>query len=270
MGGPPWVADILAVVMLLVAVYCAVRLVLAPVLHRRIERDIDLVHLVMGITMAGMLVPGLNPWAGHTWNTLWEMVFAVITVYFLVRGAPGVFGPDTATGHYLPHAVHSVAMVYMFLGMAAMSAMPAPAATPPAASPAMPGMNTMPAMPGIGPVAAVPAAGPAAAPEAATLALVLGLFMVGYAVLLINRIPTPGTTSRDPEPAALVTAFAAAHMVSNADPAGTAAEPTLDQTTPSKSTPAQLTRTSLLAPHSATIYKIAMSITMAYMLVNML
>ncbi len=230
MGGPSWLADILAVIMLVVAVYCAIRLVLGPVLHRRVECDIDLVHVGMGVAMAGMLVPGLNPWAGHLWDTGWEVTFGVALVYFLALGVPAAVRRNTVTGHYLPHAVHSYAMIYMLLAFPAMASS---------------STTTTP-----------------------TLALVLGLFMVGYTVLLINHITPLTADTWLNEPASLVTASVSPASVSNqaASVIGINPNPGLPleagQTFP--------TSPSLLAPRAATIYKIAMSLTMAYMLVTML
>ncbi|MGB6162906.1 MAG: DUF5134 domain-containing protein [Pseudonocardiaceae bacterium] len=225
MGGPSWLADILAVIMLGVAVYCAIRLVLGPVLHRRVERDIDLVHVGMGVAMAGMLVPGLNPWAGHLWDAGWEVIFGVAMVYFLVRGVQGAMRRNTATGHYLPHAVHSGAMIYMFLALPAMAS--------------------------------------SSRTTAPTLTLVLGLFMVGYAVLLINHITPLTADTRLTEPASLVTASVSNRAAS------------VVETNPNPGLPLEAGQTfptspSLLAPRAATTYKIAMSLTMAYMLVTML
>jgi Domain of unknown function (DUF5134) len=241
MGGPSWLADILAVLMLAVAVYCVSRLVLGPVLHRRTERDIDLVHVGMGVTMAGMLVPGLNPWAGHLWDTTWEVIFGVALVYFLARGIPSAVRTTTVSGHYLPHAVHSGAMIYMFLALPAM-----------ASSSAMSGMT----MNGMG--------GPSATtPAAPTLALVLGLFVVGYTVLLINHITPLTDDARLDKPGPLVTA-SVSHKA--APVTGTNPNPDLPPATRQTSSKSQ----PLLGPDAAIIYKIAMSLTMAYMLVTML
>jgi hypothetical protein len=241
MGGPSWLTALLAVVMLLVAIYCAIRLVLGPIRHRRIEHDIDLVHIGMGVTMAGMLVPRLNPWAGPTWDTTWEIIFAVATAYFLARAVTSVVRPDIVAGHYLPHAVHSGAMLYMFVALSAMTSTSARAGM---------NMNEM---------------GGASAPTAfaPTLALVLGLFMVGYSVLLINHTRPPTTILRH-ERAPLVAASAS---TSTPPKAATNPNPSLVPETEQLSSTSQQP---LLAPQAATIYKIAMSLTMAYMLVTML
>ncbi len=58
MTGPFWLAGILAALMLATAAYCATRLIIARAHRRPDERDVDLVHTVMGVAMAGMLVSG--------------------------------------------------------------------------------------------------------------------------------------------------------------------------------------------------------------------
>jgi hypothetical protein len=98
---------------------------------------------------------------------------------------------------------------------------------------------------------------------APTLALVLGLFMVGYSVLLINHITPPTTTILRHEPALLVSASVSTITTPIA---ATNPNPSLvpkAEQLPSRQQPP-------LAPQAATIYKIAMSLTMAYMLVTML
>ena len=239
MGGPDWLTALLAVVMLLVAIYCATRLVLGSILHRRVEHDIDLLHVGMGVTMAGMLIPRLNPLAGPGWETTWEIIFAVATAYFLTRAATRVVRPNIANGHYLPHAVHSGAMIYMFVAQSAMNSTSTRA-----------GMN----MNEMGSASATTSPAP-------TLALALELFMVGYSVLLINHTGPPTTTLRH-EPAPLVSASLSTTTTPTAT---TNPNPDLPEAKqlPSPQQP-------LLAPQAATIYKIAMSLTMAYMLVTML
>ena len=68
MTGPSWLAGILAVTMIATAGYCASRLIIARAHQRRDERDVDLVHTVMGVAMAGMLVSWLNPLPDVVWR----------------------------------------------------------------------------------------------------------------------------------------------------------------------------------------------------------
>ena len=60
MGGPAWLTDIFAGVMITVAAYCAGRLVVARWWRRPTDVDSDGMHVVMGVAMAGMLVAGLR------------------------------------------------------------------------------------------------------------------------------------------------------------------------------------------------------------------
>jgi Domain of unknown function (DUF5134) len=122
------IADVLAAGMLGVAAFCAGRLVLAVAWRRSNERDVDAVHVVMGVSMAGML----TGWLTGTWNDAWMVAFTVSTIWFgyavvrqLSQHSP------TATGCvHLPHFVASAAMLYMIFAMgsdtmgAAMRAMP--------------------------------------------------------------------------------------------------------------------------------------------------
>ena len=64
MAGPAWLADSFAALMLLTALYCAARLVLARTRRRPTERDVDLVHVLMGVAMAGLLAPRVLLLAG--------------------------------------------------------------------------------------------------------------------------------------------------------------------------------------------------------------
>ena len=78
MTGPSWLAGILAAVMIATAGYCASRLIIARAQRRRDERDVDLVHTVMGVAMAGMLVSWLNPLP----DGVWAVMFGAATGWF--------------------------------------------------------------------------------------------------------------------------------------------------------------------------------------------
>ena len=102
MTGPSWLAGGFAALMLLTAGYCAGRLVAARVQRRPAERDVDLVHALMGVAMAGLLVPraGLRP-AGP-WTALWAVVFAAAAGWFAWRAGLAWWlarrpGPPAAT-----------------------------------------------------------------------------------------------------------------------------------------------------------------------------
>jgi len=71
-------AHALAALMIAVSLYCAGRLAVARARRRITERDADLAHVAMGVAMAGMLVPRLNP----LWDGAWEPIFAVSAAWF--------------------------------------------------------------------------------------------------------------------------------------------------------------------------------------------
>jgi hypothetical protein len=118
---PVWVLDILAALMLVVAAVSVVRLGLArPWQKGGVFTDTDVSHLLMGIAMAGMLASSLTTLP----NGAWEVIFALLTVWFgfrVVRDARGSGVRALAGGHCAPHLVHSAAMLYMFLALATAS-----------------------------------------------------------------------------------------------------------------------------------------------------
>ena len=119
MSIPAWILDIFAAVMLLVAAVSAGQLVVARAWTRAGVRDADIAgsHLLMGIAMAGTLVAGLSTLP----NAAWEVIFAVMTAWFawcLWRETRGHGIAAVASGHYAPHLVHSAAMLYMFAALA--------------------------------------------------------------------------------------------------------------------------------------------------------
>jgi hypothetical protein len=155
---PGWLTNGLAVAMLAVAAYCASRLVVARLTHRTTHYSLDIVHTVMGIAMAGMLTAHLGS------TTPWIVVFVAAAGWFGLRATGSLFGArrtSIAPGSYVRHLVTSGAMVYMLV------------ATPAVAVASTPGTTMM--------------SGAAGAGRFPTLALLLGLFMVGYTVMLIDR-----------------------------------------------------------------------------------
>ena len=119
MSIPGWILDIFAAVMLLVAAVSAGQLVVARAWTRQGMGDADIAgsHLLMGIAMAGMLVAGLSTLP----NAAWEAIFAVMTAWFawsLWRETPGLGAGALARGHHAPHLVHSAAMCYAFAALA--------------------------------------------------------------------------------------------------------------------------------------------------------
>jgi hypothetical protein len=117
---PVLILDLLAAVMLLVAAYCAARLAVVRRLRRTLHHDVNLAHVLMGVAMAGMLVPALNVLP----DGLWEVVFAGLAAWFTWRSGSfisrhGLTGRSSdrihGISHYLTHLVMSCSMLYMYL-----------------------------------------------------------------------------------------------------------------------------------------------------------
>ena len=212
MGGPGWLADIFAALMLTVALYCAARLVAARWWRRLTELDTDATHVVMGVAMAGMLVSGLRTLSAGAW----EGVFAAGAVWFgrgTLQARRGASASPWRCLHPAPHIVECAAMLYMFLLLPASPAVRGAAA----------GMASLSAS--------------SAASRFSFLALLMAVFLLGYVVVLGDRLSV-----RTP-------ALALAKGCAGA-PAG-----------PGRPH---------LAPRCAVLCKIAMGITMGYMLITML
>ena len=237
MAGPSWVADAFAAVMILTACYSASRLVISRLRESATEADADGLHAVMGTAMAGMLVPqlALLPAAA------WMVVFGTGAAWF---GGCALRSRNQSRFSWqcrypVPHLIECIAMLYMLLAVSGAR---------PGAGMAMPGMGTSPSSP-----AGFPA-----------LAVVLALFMLGYIMWTTDQLASLArtTTPRQagaPQHQALVT-VPSGSMVRAADTPDTATMPEQAATASQ----------ALLAPKLAAFGKIAMGITMGYMLILML
>ena len=154
MTGPAWLADVLAGLMIAMAVYCVSRIVTARRWRRPTGYDVDGVHVLMGVAMAGMLVPRLGLAGGSSW----AVVFGGAAAWFGWRTVRG-YRRSQRPAHHLPHLLASVAMLYMALEL--------PTATSAAAGPGMP-MSAAPGFP--------------------ALALALALALIGYAIWATDRL----------------------------------------------------------------------------------
>jgi hypothetical protein len=173
MSTPAWILEIFAAVMILVAEVSAGQLVVARVWTRRGSADADIAvsHLLTGIALAGILVPGLSILP----NAAWEGAFAVMTAWFawcLWQEAGGRGGAAVARGHYAPHLVHGAAMLYLFAALTGPSA-------------EGPGMSMVGAG-GMSGMAGGSSGGPPTL-HASTLALVFTLLVVAFAVHDLDR-----------------------------------------------------------------------------------
>ena len=233
MSAPAWLAGSFAVLMIVIAVCCAARLAISRLPGRNTELDTDALHVLMGVAMAGMLEPRLTPVP----VTAWRAVFAAAAAWFAWQAIPGccagqgtLRAPGGPRRRMRRHGLHAAARRLLALG--------------PGPGMAMPGMSQ-------GTTIGNPA-----------LTLVLALFMLGYVLWAIDRL---AYLSRTPAPA---TARAT-----------TARRPPR----PARSCPRHPGRgrsrryrlsppcgSPALAPRLAASYKIAMAITMGYMLITML
>lgn len=100
-----------AVVMVVVAGYCAVRLLVSLWLPSAAHRLVDGSHLLMGSAMAGMFAPPLAlPVPAWTW----QVVFSVLGIAFLAGLARSVRQARRDEGiAQLDHCVAALAMVFM-------------------------------------------------------------------------------------------------------------------------------------------------------------
>ncbi len=154
-----WVDGPLAAVVLTTAAYCVGRLIAAPLRGRRIEYDIDVTHVIMGVSMAGMLVSKLS----FVGSAAWKFVFTIVAAWYTVRVIISSLRRHNRwrqVRHYAGHLLSAGAMLYMYV---------APSATPH-------GMNmVMPTAP--------------AGTHPVTLAPVFAMVLFGYAILVTGRIP---------------------------------------------------------------------------------
>ena len=136
MAGPSWLAGVFAAVMILTAGYSASRLAVSRLRGLATEADADGLHAVMGTAMAGMLVPQLNLLPA----TAWMVVFGTGAAWF---GACAIRSRSQARFSWqcrypVPHLIECVAMLYMLLAVRGAQQGPGMA---------MPGMGTSPGTP---------------------------------------------------------------------------------------------------------------------------
>ena len=243
MAGPFWLAGTFAAVVILVGAYSAGRLAVSLRRGWATESDADALHAVMGAAMAGMLLPPLSVLP----NSVWVVIFAIAAAWFGWRAVRtrGFAAAGPLSRFPVPHLIESVAMLYMLLpvhgplpthGRAGMAA----------------GMG-----PSTGPAGSLP-----------VLAVLLAMFMLGYIVWTTDRLTSltrartamagPGRNQDRRSPAAVTVAVA---PQAAGDGPGTSA---------AGIQPGDQAGGPVLAPGLAACGKLAMSITMGYMLILML
>jgi Domain of unknown function (DUF5134) len=248
-AGPSWIPDTLAVVMLATAAYCVSRLVAARRWRRPTHDDVDGVHVLMGVAMAGMLVPRLNPF----WDSGWEVIFGVAVAWFgwqAIRGYRSSGTRRQLAAHHAQHLLASGAMVYMFLAASAVRA-----------GSSAPGMSMAGSS---GTVARFP-----------TLALVFALALFGYVIWTTDRLTALARVAAPRTAAAPVAAPAsalAAGKVAEGMPAAATARASTDGAGSAAPAADDLPHGAgpPMSPRLAACCEIAMGVTMGYMLIMML
>jgi Domain of unknown function (DUF5134) len=244
MGNHVWgLSDLLAGAMLLVAAYCVARLVLSFRPRIRTRRDADVVHAVMGVSMAGMLAPSVA--AGPT--SMWVLIFLASTVWFgwrVVRDAERESVGTHPLGQHLPHLLMSAAMVYMLIVVAWSGSM---------------------AMPQRAGMMAMGAAGTSAA-RWSFLTIVLAVLLFGDGALTFGR-----SMRQAPQPS-LVTAMPQGSPMSAAVAEGPGERPVGLRQDAAVLVDVQQSeghRAQVLAPRSVMVCQLVMSLVMGYMLLSL-
>ncbi len=254
---PAWILDAFAAIMLAVAAVSTVRLVVARPWQQGAQAvlaDTDISHLLMAIAMAGMLVASLQTLP----NDAWAAVFAVLTAWFgyrVIRDAQASGVRALAGGHCAPHLIHAAAMLYMFVAF-----------TAPAAH-ASGGMGAMGGgISGMGTL------------QVSFLAFAFALLLIGYSIWDLDQLSGPGASGhystvavRTPVlvgAAAGPTGGAAVMTSASSGSAGSAAVTHARPANPGA--PDIRADRVVLAPWVATSCRIAMGVTMAFMLLIMI
>ena len=249
MSTPAGILGIFAAIMILVAEVSAGQLVVARAWTRRggTDADIAVSYLLMGIAMAGILVPGLSTLP----NAVWEVVFAVMTAWFawcLWRESRGRGAGAVAHGHYVPHLVQSAAMLYVFAALPGLSVE--------GSGVSVSGTGGMSGMGG-------GSSGGTPTLHASTLALIFALLLIAFTVRDLDRPGVDGyfrVVGRRSVPAGSALAAAAAGPVpcatDSADAAGRSA-----------AIPALTAERLLLSPAVAKGCQVAIDVTMAFILI---
>ena len=107
---PSWLYYLFGVLMLAVAAYSIGLLLISLRTGRKAGRDVELSHVFMGVSMAGMFVAD---WAFGP-SGFWELIFVAFLIWFVVRAIQSVvtYGPHVP--HTAVHALMSFAMLLMY------------------------------------------------------------------------------------------------------------------------------------------------------------
>jgi hypothetical protein len=191
-NAPPWLPNILAVVMLVLAAYSVWRIAIARVENLATDYEADALHALSGLALAGLLVRWMDLLPRGLWTALFIAAaawFAGRALYSVRDGAEAGTGAGTrdadragaepGTGRFgslppqarrlLAYAAASLIMVYMFVAGVAPSTLSGSTA----------GEYTMAGMPDMIKDTTI---------SYPTLGLLLTAVMAGYAVVAMDRI----------------------------------------------------------------------------------
>ena len=243
MAGPSWLAWSFAGAMIVVSGYCLTRLLASWRQHRPSDHRVDAIHVLMGVAMAGMLVPRLRVF----WTGGWEVIFAGGVAWFgwlairELRGRPTTGGRP---GHHLQHVLACGAMLYMYLAVATVGK-------------AAVGGSAMGGM----------AAGGA---HLRTLALVLAFALIGYVVWTADRLSSLAPVAALAARSAPVPVLAGAGRAGGTSIVATGGEGGHGMPGDDGQAPVGQARRPPLSPRLAACCEIAMGVTMGYMLILMI
>ena len=259
---PSFILDIFAAIMLVVAAISAARLGVDRPWRRGVSgADVDTAHLLMGIAMAGTLVASLATLP----DGVWTVIFAVLTAWFgwrVYHESRGEGARVLADGHYAPHLLHSAAMVYMF------AALTAPVAAHGAGMSGMGASGT--SMQTL---------------SAPVVAFIFALLLAGYVVMDLDQLSSLASNRHFLAVAASTVPAAAAAtaggsvntaVASSSGPAVAESSVTImperaaSPAKPADGPAADPARRALLDPRTAVGCRIAMGVTMAFMLIIMI
>ena len=236
----PWLSDALVAMVLAVAVSSGGRLLAAAAWHRPVQPDVEVLHIAMGLSMAGMLKANFAVFT----PSAWVAVFVGAALWFGRRPLRGLAAPGAtrAVAHAARHVVGSGAMVYMLWAMPRWTGTAEMMCGSRLLGMASSGMS------------------PTKLPY---LALVLGIFLLGQSVMLVDRhLLRPA--KRSSVTTAVVPEWPTGH--SERDLVGTPAGPaTLVDTLPPRGEDVRPGRTA----HLSVVCQILMSLTMGYMLLTL-
>jgi hypothetical protein len=241
MAGPSWLADTFAGIMIVTAAYCVSRLVISQRRHRPTELHVDAMHVLMGVAMAGMLVPRLRVF----WTGGWEIVFGVGAAWFAWHAVREFRGQETASRwprHHLQHVLACGAMLYMFLAVTSDAK-------------AVSGGSSMGGMAGGG-------------AHFRTLALVLAFALLGYVVWTADRLSSLAPVAVLAARSAQVPAVTGAGA--GTAPAATGIKAGHGDVRDEGQAPSTRCSGAPVSPRLAACCEIAMGVTMGYMLILML